>query len=111
MITAKRCPTEAISSPENLVHVIGQEKNGELTTLPLDPIPRQVEAPEAQGWLRRFMVEAGRADECIELYESLGHDVRMRPVRADSLVDEECATCLLAASHRYVVIYTRLMDE
>ncbi len=62
---------------------------------------------EAEGWVRQFTVEAERADEYVELYEEMGHEVRVEPVTPDLMVDEECATCLLAICDRYVVIYTR----
>jgi hypothetical protein len=62
---------------------------------------------EAQGWIRQFTVEGERADEYVELYESLGDEVRVEPVAPDLMVAEECATCLLAACDKYVVIYTR----
>lgn len=61
----------------------------------------------AQGWIRQFTVEAERAGEYVELYESLGDEVRVEPVTPDLMVAEECATCLLATCDRYVVIYTR----
>ena len=62
---------------------------------------------EAQGWTRQFTIEAGRADEYVELYEEMGNEVRVEPVTPDLMVAEECATCLLAACDRYVIIYTR----
>ena len=65
---------------------------------------------EAQGWVRQFTVETERADEYVELYESLGNEVRAEPVTPDLQVAEECATCLLAACDRYVVIYTRPVE-
>lgn len=65
---------------------------------------------EAQGWVRRFTVEAERADEYVELYQSLGDEVRVEPVTPELLAVEECADCLLAASDKYIVIYTRPTD-
>jgi hypothetical protein len=62
---------------------------------------------EAQGWTRQFTVEIERADEFVELYESLGNMVRVEAVNPDLMVAGECAECLLAASDRYVIIYTR----
>jgi len=62
---------------------------------------------EAQGWIRQFIVESERADEYVDLYESLGNEVRIEPVTPDLMVADECATCLLATCDRYVVIYTR----
>lgn len=61
---------------------------------------------EAQGWTRQFTVEAGRADEYVELYESLGDEVRVEPVTPDLMAGEECAACLLVACEEYVIIYT-----
>ena len=81
------------------------------TALLQEPILGEVEASEAQGWLCRFTIEVERTTEHIQLHESLRHEVRVLPVTADSLVDEECATCLSARSLRYMVIYTRAMDE
>ena len=68
------------------------------------------EALEAEGWVQRFTIEAERADEYVELYQSLGEEVRVEPVTSDLLEAEECATCLLAACDKYVVIYTRPCD-
>ncbi|MGD1995231.1 MAG: hypothetical protein PVH62_00510 [Anaerolineae bacterium] len=62
---------------------------------------------EAQGWTRQFTIEAERADEYVELYESLGDEVRVESVMPGPTIAEECAACLLAACDRYVVIYTR----
>ena len=63
--------------------------------------------PETERWVRRFTIEAERADEYVELYQSLGEEVRVEPVTPGLQSDEECATCLLAACDRYVVVYTR----
>jgi hypothetical protein len=62
---------------------------------------------ETQGWTRQFTIEVERADEYVELYESLGNEVRVEPVTPDLLVSEECTACILAARERYRIIYTR----
>jgi hypothetical protein len=62
---------------------------------------------EAQGWARQFTIEVERADEYVELYKSMGNEVRVEPVRPALLAAEECATCMLADSDRYRIIYTR----
>lgn len=67
----------------------------------------RVQELEAQGWTRQFTIELERADEYVELYESLSDKVRVEPVTPDLMVTEECATCLIAACDKYVVIYTR----
>ena len=67
----------------------------------------QVRELEAPGWTRQFTTEVERANEYVELYESLGNEVRLEPVTPELLVAEECAACILAARDRYRVIYTR----
>ena len=62
---------------------------------------------EAQGWTRQFTTEVERAAEYVELYESLGNEVRLEPVTPELLAAEECAACILAARERYRVICTR----
>jgi deoxyadenosine/deoxycytidine kinase len=66
-----------------------------------------VQELEAQGWVRRFTIEAERAAEYVELYESLGDEVRLEPVTPELLVSAECTACILAAREKYRVIYTR----
>jgi len=66
-------------------------------------------------WTCQFTIEAERAEEYVELYEEMGNEVRVEPVIPELMaalrqaqdVAEECATCLLAACDKYVVIYTR----
>jgi hypothetical protein len=70
------------------------------------PILSKAGGLEAEGWIRWFIIEAARADEHVELYQSLGEEVRAEPVTPDLLLAEECAACLLAACDKYVVIYT-----
>jgi hypothetical protein len=62
---------------------------------------------EAQGWVQRFTIEAERADEYVELYQSLGDEVRVELVTPELMASEECAVCLLAACDAYRIIYTR----
>ena len=72
-----------------------------------EPGRNRAESPEAQGWLRRFTIETARVDEYIELYESLGEEVRVEPVAPELMAADDCATCLLAAGDRFRIIYTR----
>ncbi len=65
---------------------------------------------EEQGWTRQFTIETKRADEYVELYEEMGHEVRVEAVTPDLMAAEECATCLLAACNEYVIIYTRFEE-
>ena len=44
---------------------------------------RQAEL-EAEGWEARFIADEPRLSESVELYESLGMEVHLEPVRAGS---------------------------
>jgi hypothetical protein len=60
----------------------------------------------ADGWERRFIADARRAEEAIELYESLGYEVLAEPVRKEEL-GEDCDDCQLLAALQFKTIYTR----
>ncbi len=60
----------------------------------------------ADGWERRFIADARRAEEAIELYSQLGYEVCADPVRAEEL-GEECDDCQLLAALQFKMIYTR----
>lgn len=71
---------------------------------PAIPLGGQL-ALEAEGWVRRFTAAPARAQEAREMYESLGHEVRLELVPAEELRDE-CSGCAVALS-LYRIIYTR----
>lgn len=64
-----------------------------------------------QGWIRRFVAVEPRLSEAVELYKSLGYEVRLEPATIDN-VGEECKRCLL---HKdcggYKTIYVRLKEK
>ncbi len=60
----------------------------------------------AQGWTRRFVVEARRAQEYIRLYESLGYEACADPVLSEQ-VAESCVNCRAALFLDFRAIYTR----
>ena len=60
----------------------------------------------AEGWERRFMTNVGRLNEYVELYTSLGFEIRAEPVRSDE-VDPECNDCRLILYQPIVTLYTR----
>ena len=64
---------------------------------------RQAEL-EAQGWTACFVADEPRLSEAVELYESLGLEVHLEPLRPDS---DECTTCLENSLDRCKMIYTR----
>ncbi len=60
----------------------------------------------ADGWERRFVADAERAKEAMQLYAQLGYEVCADPVRADQM-DEQCADCQLLMLLQFKMIYTR----
>jgi len=62
----------------------------------------------AAGWERRFVTDAGRADEAVALYAAMGYEVVADPVVPEDL-DEGCDTCALATMFR--TVYTRRQPE
>lgn len=83
-----------------------QEVQRVLTEAQLQPDP----ALQAEGWERRFIADAQRAKEAIELYCQLGLEVRAEPVRPVELV-EECQDCRLVVELQYKTIYTRKKER
>ncbi|MDA8072709.1 MAG: hypothetical protein M0Z40_07825 [Actinomycetota bacterium] len=60
----------------------------------------------AARWERRFEVDAARVDELVELYTSLGYEVRTRAV-APQAFGPQCASCALSACSASVELSTR----
>ena len=60
----------------------------------------------ADGWERRFVADARRAEEAMELYEQLGFEVRAEPAQAEELADD-CEDCQLLLMFQFKTVYTR----
>lgn len=73
----------------------------------MNPAQARHEALVAEGWQREFVVEAGRVDEYVELYQSVGKEVRVEPVLPEDMTLPECADCALVLCREYKIIYTR----
>jgi len=58
------------------------------------------------GWKRAFTIEKERAEEYIELYKSMGYEVR---VVEPSACEEECSVCY--AGGGFVEIWIKKEDE
>lgn len=73
------------------------------------PVPGCVSPPDPQlvaaGWERRFIADAKRAQDAIEMYGEMGHEVRLEPVNAVGL-SAACSGCLEAFA-QFSVVYTR----
>ena len=65
-----------------------------------------------EGWRRRFVANEPRLSESVELYRSMGYEVRLEPlppVDCDSADEEseECRACFKGLEDQYKIIYTR----
>jgi hypothetical protein len=60
----------------------------------------------AEGWVRRFITDATRAPEVVELYRQLGFEVRLEPLPPERSADQ-CEACQLVALLQFQTVYTR----
>lgn len=60
----------------------------------------------ADGWERRFVADAQRAQEAADLYGSMGLEVRLEPVSPEDL-QEGCEDCRLVQLLGFRAVYTR----
>jgi hypothetical protein len=64
-----------------------------------------------EGWKRRMVASEPRLSEIIEMYESLGFEVRLDPVSPDDPYwdEDDCTACLddPNEAERTKVVYTR----
>ncbi len=58
-----------------------------------------------EGWDRQFTVEENRVNEYVELYESIGYEVRVEPATPNEM--EECQVCFKVEFDNLRTIYTR----
>ncbi len=68
----------------------------------IEPDPALV----AAGWTPRFLADAARCAEAVELYSRIGFEVRIQPV-APADFDEKCGECPAVVCRTYSMIYTR----
>jgi len=61
-----------------------------------------------EGWERRTTACEPRLSELVELYESLGFEVRVEPFEAEP--GYECLDCYTVEPGRYKIIFTRPHD-
>jgi hypothetical protein len=57
-----------------------------------------------KGWQRRFIADEPRLTEAVEMYNSLGFEVRLEPIEIDT---DDCTECMRANQEKYKVIYTK----
>jgi len=59
-----------------------------------------------EGWVKQTTIGEPRLSEIVELYKSLGYEVRLEPVKLDEL-DEECRRCYESEVDRVKTVYVR----
>jgi hypothetical protein len=74
--------------------------------------PKREDELIKEGWTRRFVANEPRLSESVELYRSMGYEVRLEPlppVDYDSADEEsgECRACFKGFEDQYKIIYTR----
>ena len=61
---------------------------------------------EKEGWTKQTTIGEPRLSEIVELYKSLGYEVRLEPVKLDEL-DEECRKCYELERDKVKTVYVR----
>jgi len=59
-----------------------------------------------RGWIKQTTIGEPRLSEIVELYKSLGYEVRLEPVKLDEL-DEECRKCYELDGDKVKTVYIR----
>ncbi len=65
--------------------------------------------PRGNNWERGFTVEKNRVDEYVELYESIGYEVRVEPATPSEL--EQCQECFKADFDNLRTIYIKRKEN
>jgi hypothetical protein len=58
------------------------------------------------GWIRQFVTDEPRLSEAVELYKSLGYEIRLESASFEE-VNQVCKNCLQADCERYKIIYVK----
>lgn len=65
--------------------------------------------PRGKDWERGFTVEEHRVNEYVELYESIGYEVRVEPATPNEV--EECQVCFKADFKNLRTIYIKRKEN
>jgi len=60
---------------------------------------------EEEGWTRMFTATEPRLSEAVEIYETLGYEVRLEDIDMED--EEDCKECVEGFEESIKVIYTR----
>ncbi len=59
-----------------------------------------------KGWLKRTTIGEPRLSEIVDLYKSLGYEVRIEPVILDEM-DDDCRRCYKNDMNKVGTVYVR----
>lgn len=59
-----------------------------------------------EGWIRQFTADEPRLSEAVELYRSLGYEVRLEPAEFDE-ENATCKVCIQISCQKCKTIYVR----
>jgi hypothetical protein len=59
-----------------------------------------------QGWIRQFVTDEPRLSEAVELYKSMGYEVRLEQASFEE-VNQICKNCIPAECSKYKTIYIK----
>jgi hypothetical protein len=75
---------------------------GDFGDLPVPADPKLT----AEGWVRRHLADAARAEESIDLYTAMGYEVKAQKLTPEDF-GPQCAHCASVVCRACVMIYTR----
>ncbi len=78
------------------------DREGDSNELPIPADPKLV----AEGWIRRHLADPARARESIDLYTSMGYEVKAQKL-SPSDFGPQCSGCASVVRSSCVLIYTR----
>ena len=91
-------------TPEVHLHPVDGDGEPEEASIAADP------KLLAEGWVRRHLADRARARESIELYTSMGYEVKTLKL-APSDLGPMCGLCALDVCKSCVLIYTRRKEH
>jgi hypothetical protein len=65
---------------------------------------------ENNNWVMRNVTDDYRVKDMIELYESMGFEIKVENFRADDC-NSECNECMVESPEKFKVIYTRRNEQ
>jgi hypothetical protein len=87
---------------KHLGSIVEVEARRAVAEAEIEPDPARI----ADGWTRRFVTDAKRADEAVELYRELGYEACADPVRQEE-IKGDCEDCKLLILLQFKMVYTR----